>query len=99
MTKPTKFSPNHERAVRMVFDAKDQYESQRVAIVSIAAKIGCTAETLRRWQRPQECDTGQREGLTTVIPPFLTVARSRGHAASANFCFGVMPPSAMFGRS
>ena len=35
----------------------------------------------------------------TVIPPFLAVVRSRAHAATASFCFGVMPPSAMFGRS
>jgi hypothetical protein len=34
-----------------------------------------------------------------VIPPFLAVVRSRAHAAKASFCFGVMPPSAMFGRS
>ncbi|KON79314.2 IS3 family transposase [Azoarcus sp. PA01] len=64
MKKTTKFSPEVvERAVRMVFEAKDQYESQWAAIVSIAAKIGCTAETLRRWVRQHERDTGQREGL------------------------------------
>jgi len=67
MKKSAKFSPEViERAVRMVFEAKDQYESQWAAIVSIAAKIGCTAETLRRWVRQHERDTGQREGLTSV---------------------------------
>ena len=55
-----------ERAVRMVFESKDQYESQWAAIVSIASKIGCTAETLRRWVRQHERDTGQRPGATTV---------------------------------
>ena len=65
MSKSTKFSPEvRERAVRMVFDAKDQYESQWAAIVSIAAKIGCTAETLCRWIRLQERNTGLRGGLT-----------------------------------
>ena len=45
-----KFSPEVvERAVCMVFEAKDQYESQWAAIELIAAKIGCTAETLCRW--------------------------------------------------
>ena len=34
-----------------------------------------------------------------VIPPFLDHAKSRGQAAKASFCFGVMPPSAMLGRS
>ncbi|ASJ25632.1 transposase [Laribacter hongkongensis] len=67
MTKSTKFSPEvRERAVRIVFDAKDQYESQWAAIVSIAGKIGCTPESLRRWIRQQERDTGQRPGMTSV---------------------------------
>ena len=66
-TKSAKFSPEViERAVRMVFEAKDQYESQWAAIVSIAAKIGCTSETLRRWVRQHERDAGQREGLTSA---------------------------------
>ena len=65
--KSTRFSPEViERAVRMVFEAKDQYESQWAAIVSIAAKIGCTAETLRRWVRQDERNTGPRTGLTSA---------------------------------
>ena len=52
--------------MRLVFEAKDQHESEWAAIVSIAAKIGCTAETLRRWVRRHERDTGQREGLNTA---------------------------------
>jgi len=59
MRKSPKFSPEvMERAVRMVFDAKDQYPSQWAAIESIAGKIGCTAETLRRWVRRGERDVG-----------------------------------------
>jgi transposase len=66
MRKFPKFSPEVvERAVRMVFDAKDQYPSQWAAIESISAKIGCTAETLRRWVRQGERDSGAREGPTT----------------------------------
>ena len=66
MRKSPKFSPEvMERAVRMVFDAKDQYPSQWAAIESIAGKIGCTAETLRRWVRHGERDSGAREGPTT----------------------------------
>ena len=52
--------------MRMVFDAKDQYPSQWAAIESIAGKIGCTAETLRRWVRQSERDGGVREGPTTA---------------------------------
>jgi len=67
MKKPVKLSPEvMERAVRMVFEAKGQHESQWAAIVSIAGKIGCSAETLRRWVRRHERDTGQREGPTTA---------------------------------
>ena len=67
MKKSTKFSPEvRERAVKMVLEHQGEYESQWAAMVSIAAKIGCTAETLRGWVRQHERDTGQRGGLTTV---------------------------------
>jgi len=54
-----------ERAVRLVFEHQDEHESQWAAIVSIAAKIGSTAETLRKWVRQAERDSGKRDGLTT----------------------------------
>ncbi|WP_373888190.1 IS3 family transposase [Massilia sp. Root351] len=64
--KSTKFSPEvMERAVRMVEESAGQHESQWAAIESVAAKIGCTSETLRRWVRQRERDTGKREGTTT----------------------------------
>ena len=67
MRKSPKFSPEVvERAVRMVFEAKDQYPSQWAAIKSIAGKIGCTAETLRKWVRQGERDRGMRRGATTA---------------------------------
>ena len=67
MKKSVKFSPEvQDRAVRMVVEAQGQHDSQWAAIESIAAKIGCTAETLRRWVRQHERDTGQREGITTA---------------------------------
>lgn len=49
----------------MVLEPLDEHESEWAAICSIAAKIGCTAETLRRWVRQSERDNGQREGQTT----------------------------------
>ena len=67
MRKSPKFSPEVvERAVRMVFDAKDQYPSQWAVIESIAGKLRCTAETLRRWVRKGERDIGKRDGPTTA---------------------------------
>ena len=66
MSKSTRYSPEvRERAVRMVFDHQREYASQWQAVVSIATKIGCTAETLRKWVRRAEIDTGRREGVTS----------------------------------
>jgi transposase len=55
-----------ERAVRLVFEQQDTHESQYAAIVSVATKLGCTPETLRKWVRQQERDAGKRPGLTTT---------------------------------
>ena len=66
MTRPSRFSPEvRERAVRMVFEHAEKHASQWATIMSIAEKIGCTAETLRSWVRQAERDAGQRAGLTT----------------------------------
>ena len=50
----------------MVGEHQDEHESQWAAICAIATKIGCTAETLRRWVRQVERDSGEREGVTTA---------------------------------
>jgi transposase len=61
-----RFSPEvRQRAVRMVLDHGGDHASQWAAIGSIAAKIGCTAETLRKWVRQAERDAGQRPGAST----------------------------------
>jgi|TARA_B100000315_G_scaffold256016_1_gene300884 transposase len=66
MSKLTRYSPEvKERAVRMVFEHQNEYPSQWQAVVSIAAKIGCTAETLRKWVRRAEIDSGRRAGVTS----------------------------------
>jgi len=63
----TKFSTEvRERAVRMVLEQQHEHGSQWAAMESIAAKIGCTAETLRKWIRRAERDSGQRAGLTST---------------------------------
>ena len=66
MARTSRFSPEvRERAVRMVLDHGEQYDSQWAAIRSIAEKIGCSAEALRNWVRQAERDAGKRPGLTT----------------------------------
>ena len=66
MNKSTRYSPEvRERAVRLVFEQQGEHDSQWAAIGSIASKIGCTAETLRKWVRQAERDQGKRSGLSS----------------------------------
>jgi transposase len=67
MIKPrNKFSPEvRARAVRMVFDHETEYPSRWTAMVSIAAKIGCTPQSLNDWVKAADVDGGRKPGVTT----------------------------------
>ena len=66
MKSTKRYTPEiRERAVRLVFEHQGDYGSQWAALNSIASKIGCTAETLRKWVRRSEIDQGKRVGLTS----------------------------------
>jgi len=54
-----------ERAVRMVSEHRGEYPSEWATIASISSKIGCTAETLRRWVGRSQIDAGTRPGLNS----------------------------------
>ena len=61
-----KFSPEvRTRAVRMVLDHAGEHASHWAAVTSIAAKIGCTPQTLHDWVKKAEVDSGQRAGVPT----------------------------------
>ena len=66
MGRRSRYSPEvRERAVRMLLEHQGEHSSQWAAIGSIASKIGCTPETLRKWVRQVERDSGRRPGLTS----------------------------------
>ncbi len=63
-----KFSPEvRERAVRMVLEHAGDYPTRWAAVVSIAAKIGCAAQTLHDWTKKAEVDGGKRAGVPSEV--------------------------------
>jgi transposase len=66
MARPSRFSPEvRERSVRMVLEQQPEHGSRWAAVRSVAGKIGCSPETLRKWVLRAEIDGGVKPGLTT----------------------------------
>jgi transposase len=67
MSRPSPYPAElRERAVRMVAEVRPSYESEYAAIIAVAQKLGIgTAETLRKWVRKDQIDTGQRAGVSS----------------------------------
>ena len=64
----SKYAPEvRERAVRMVLDRERDHASLWAAVVSIAAKIGCAAQTLHEWVKKAEVDSDRRVGVPTEV--------------------------------
>ena len=66
--KAKRYSPEvRERAVRMVFEHAGEHPSRWAAVCSVAAKIGCSAQTLQEWVKRSEVDRGVRAGVPTDV--------------------------------
>ena len=63
---PSKYDENTKvRAVRLVCEHRDDYATEWAAMKAISARLGMSAETLRKWVRQAEVDDGQAAGMTT----------------------------------
>ena len=61
------YSPEfRERAVRLLMEHRDEYQSEAAALVAIAGKLGCSPDSLRVWVRQAQRDGGERPGLTSA---------------------------------
>ena len=66
MARPSKYPAEfRDRAVRMVLESTAEYGSQWAAIMSICKQLGVNHETLRKWVRQAEAESGRRPGITT----------------------------------
>ena len=81
-----KFSPEvRARAVRMVLDHEREHASRWAATSSIAAKIGCTAQTLNEWVKRAEVESGTRAGVPSEVAERLkTLERENRELRQAN---------------
>ena len=61
------YSPEfRERAVRLVMEHRDEYQSEAAALTAIAGKLGCSPDSLRVWARQVQRDGGERPGQTSA---------------------------------
>ena len=66
-------------------DHEGEHSSRWAAIMSIAGKIGCTAQTLNEWVKKAEVDSGRKPGLTTDMAAKLkTLERENRELRQAN---------------
>ena len=82
MSKTTnRFSPEvRERTVGVALDHAGQHESRWQAIASVAAKIGCSANTRNEWGKKAAVDSGKRAGVPTGMAERLKALKRANRA-------------------
>ncbi len=94
--KTNKYAPEvRERVVRMVLENQGGHGSRWAAVVSIAPKIGCSAQTLNEWLKKADVDSGSRAFVPSEVAEKLKVLKRENRElrqaneilrkASANF--------------
>ena len=73
-----------ERSVRIVREQAREHASEWAAMRSVAAKVGCTAETLRGWVRQAERDQAERGGLSEERSRLKALERENRELRQAN---------------
>src|SRR5690625_6898839 len=82
MNKRPGYSPEvRERAVRMVLTGEHEHRSRWAAVQSVAAKIGCTPQTLLTWINKMEVDSGIKPGVTSDQAARMKELRSEEHTS------------------
>ncbi len=75
---PTKYDADtRAKAVRLVLDHREDYDSEWAAITAVAKRLGMTAETLRKWIRQHEVNAGQRDGVSSETAAEIRALKRR----------------------
>ncbi len=84
-TMPSKYDPEVKtKAVRLVRDHRDDYETEWAAMKAVSSRLGMNAETLRKWVRQAQIDEGQAAGMTTRESQELRELRKKNRELEAD---------------
>ena len=75
---PSKYTPElRAKAVRLVREHRDEYDTEWAAMRTIATRLGMSTETLRNWIRQQQVDEGDRDGVSSSAAAEIRALKRR----------------------